>query len=111
MEWLQGELEQVKRAHGVQGSLTLVSVAESFLTEPGDFTTLVAKTVAEFTGTSPNISTGGGTSDARFLHRHCPVLELGLVGKTLHQVDENVPIQDITDLAALYRSCLERYFA
>jgi len=111
MEWLQGELEQVKRAHGVQGSLTLVSVAESFLTEPGDFTTLIAKTVAEFTGTSPNISTGGGTSDARFLHRHCPVLELGLVGKTLHQVDENVPIQDITDLAALYRSCLERYFA
>ncbi len=111
LDWMQGELDAVRHAHGVQGTLTRVSVAESFLTDPGDFTSLIAGTVADATGVAPRMSTGGGTSDARFICHHCPVLELGLVGKTLHQVDENVPIQDIIDLTALYRSCLERYFA
>ncbi|MCY4261131.1 MAG: succinyl-diaminopimelate desuccinylase [Rhodobacteraceae bacterium] len=110
VEWLHDEIETVKKNHGVRGSLEVVSVAECFLTRPGAFTDLIAETVTAFTGRPPNLSTGGGTSDARFIHSHCPVLELGLVGRTLHQVNENVPIRDILALTELYRSCLESFF-
>jgi len=63
------------------------------------------------TGRQPELSTTGGTSDARFIKNHCPVLEFGLVGQTMHMVDEHAALDDITGLTAIYERVLERYFA
>ena len=63
------------------------------------------------TGRKPALSTSGGTSDARFIKNYCPVLEFGLVGQTMHQVDERTPVADLVKLTAVYRKILERYFA
>ena len=83
----------------------------SFLTEPGPFTDLVSAAVLEATGVSPEYSTSGGTSDARFIKDHCPVVEIGLVGTTMHQVDEHVEVAHIGELKAIYAGILTRYFA
>jgi succinyl-diaminopimelate desuccinylase len=86
------------------------SNAGVFVTEPGPFTDLVANAVADVTGRKPELSTTGGTSDARFITNYCPVVEFGLVGQTMHQVDERVPIADLHALTAVYRKILDRYF-
>ena len=83
---------------------------ESFLTKPGPFVDLVADVVRAETGLDPVLSTSGGTSDARFVKDHCPVLEFGLVGHFMHQVDERVPAEQVRHLARIYRRILERYF-
>ena len=85
--------------------------APSFLTPASPFTDLVAAAVAAETGAAPGLSTGGGTSDARFIQRVCPVVELGLVGDTMHMVDERVPVADLATLTAIYRRVLDGYFA
>jgi succinyl-diaminopimelate desuccinylase len=82
-----------------------------FLTRPGPFVTLVADTIREVTGRTPELSTSGGTSDARFIKDYCPVIEFGLANQTMHKVDERVPTADLTALTAIYRRILERYFA
>jgi succinyl-diaminopimelate desuccinylase len=87
------------------------SNAGVFLTKPGPFTELVSNAVAEITGRKPVLSTTGGTSDARFITHHCPVVEFGLVGQTMHQVDERVPIADLQALTTIYRKIIDRYFA
>jgi succinyl-diaminopimelate desuccinylase len=87
------------------------SNAGVFVTKPGPFTDLVANAVAEVTGRKPELSTTGGTSDARFITHHCPVVEFGLVGQTMHQVDERVPVGDLRALTAVYRTIIDRYFA
>lgn len=87
------------------------SNADVFLTEPGPFTDLVAAAVEDVTGRRPELSTGGGTSDARFIKDYCPVIEFGLVGRTMHQIDERVPIADLEKLTRVYRGVLDRYFA
>ena len=84
--------------------------ALAFLTEPGAFVKLFAEIVEAETGLAPKLSTTGGTSDARFVTRDCPVLEFGLVGATMHAVDENVPIDDLDRLQAIYGTLLVRYF-
>ena len=84
---------------------------ESFLTAPGPFVDLVADVVRQETGLTPVLSTSGGTSDARFVKDHCPVLEFGLVGHFMHQVDERVPAEQVRQLSRIYRRILERYFA
>jgi succinyl-diaminopimelate desuccinylase len=86
------------------------SNAGVFVTEPGPFTELVADAVANVTGRKPKLSTTGGTSDARFITHYCPVVEFGLVGQTMHQVNERVPIGDLRALTTIYRTILERYF-
>ncbi|HKN09238.1 MAG TPA: succinyl-diaminopimelate desuccinylase [Pseudomonadota bacterium] len=86
------------------------SNADSFLLKPGPFVYLVAGAVTEATGRRPKLSTSGGTSDARFIKNYCPVLEFGLVGQTMHQVDERTPLADLTTLTAIYRKVLDRYF-
>ena len=86
------------------------SNADVFLTQSGPFVTLVADAIAETTGRKPALSTTGGTSDARFIKDYCPVIEFGLVGQTMHQVDERVSVADLTALTAIYRRILERYF-
>jgi len=88
----------------------LPSNAVSFLTQPGDFTSLVANAVKEITGLTPELSTSGGTSDARFITRDCPVVEFGLTNETIHAVDENARVADIDALAAVYERILEAYF-
>ena len=83
---------------------------ESFLTAPGDLSASVAAAVEAETGRAPVLSTSGGTSDARFIKDHCPVVEFGLVGKTMHQVDECVPVDQIHQLKAIYARILKGYF-
>ena len=87
------------------------SNADVFITKPGPFVDLVAGAVAEVTGRTPQLSTSGGTSDARFIKDYCPVIEFGLVGATMHQVDERTPVGDLVTLTAIYRRIIERYFA
>ncbi len=89
----------------------LPSNAVSFLTQPGDFTGLVARAVKDVTGIEPELSTSGGTSDARFITRECAVVEFGLTNETIHAVDENARVSDIDALAAVYSKILESYFA
>lgn len=86
------------------------SNADAFVTEPGAFLDLVAGAVKDVTATAPKLSTTGGTSDARFIKDYCPVLELGLVGQTMHQVDERTAVEDLATLTRVYRTILDRYF-
>ena len=96
---------------GVQIALRVSIAGESFLTPPGEFSAMVAKAVQAETGLVPEASTSGGTSDARFVKDHCPVVEFGLVGKTMHQVDERVEVAQIHQLKAIYGRILRDYFA
>jgi succinyl-diaminopimelate desuccinylase len=82
----------------------------AFVTEPGAYTDLLSGAVQRATGQAPNFSAGGGTSDARFIKDHCPVVELGLPGKTMHKVDECVPVAEIELLVEIYASILRDYF-
>ena len=84
--------------------------ALAFVTEPDRFTDLVAAAIEAHTGRKPKLSTSGGTSDARFIRAYCPVVEFGLVGATMHMVDERVAVADIATLTAIYADILERYF-
>src|SRR2546426_230414 len=86
------------------------SNADSFVTKPGPFVDLVSAAIKDLTGKEPKLSTSGGTSDARFIKDYCPVLEFGLVGQTMHQVDERTTIADLATLTAIYRKVLDRYF-
>ena len=87
------------------------SNAGVFVTHAGPFTEMVEKAIKEVTGRTPHLSTSGGTSDARFITAYCPVVEFGLVGQTMHAVDERVPIADLRALANIYRKIVDRYFA
>ncbi|HEY0329005.1 MAG TPA: succinyl-diaminopimelate desuccinylase [Rhodopseudomonas sp.] len=89
----------------------LPSNAAAFVTKPGAFTDLVAAAIEQVTGRRPELNTGGGTSDARFITHYCPVIEFGLVGQTMHKIDERTPVADLATLTQIYRGVLERYFA
>ncbi|MES5484693.1 succinyl-diaminopimelate desuccinylase [Bradyrhizobium sp. INPA03-11B] len=82
-----------------------------FVTQPGPFTDLAVAAIEEITGRKPELSTSGGTSDARFISSYCPVIEFGLVGQTMHQIDERTPVADLEKLTRIYRGVLDRYFA
>ncbi|HXB79763.1 MAG TPA: succinyl-diaminopimelate desuccinylase [Bradyrhizobium sp.] len=82
-----------------------------FVTKPGAFTDLAVAAIEEVTGRKPELSTSGGTSDARFIASYCPVIEFGLVGQTMHQIDERTPVADLEKLTKIYRGILDRYFA
>jgi len=81
-----------------------------FVTKPGAFTDLAVAAIEEVSGRRPELSTSGGTSDARFISGYCPVIEFGLVGQTMHQIDERTPITDLEKLTQIYRGILQRYF-
>jgi succinyl-diaminopimelate desuccinylase len=81
-----------------------------FLTRPGAFTDLAVAAIEEVTGRKPELSTTGGTSDARFIASFCPVIEFGLLGQTMHQIDERASVKDIETLTRVYRGILDRYF-
>ncbi len=107
--WLE-DTARAAETEGVRMTVESLISGEAFLTEPGDFTDLVQSAVEEVLGLRPEASTTGGTSDARFIRALCPVLELGLVGTTMHQVDEQVPASQIERLTDVYETLIRRYF-
>jgi succinyl-diaminopimelate desuccinylase len=109
--WLRTEAARVTQETGVSFEVELDVWGESFVTQPGPLVDLVAGAVMAETGLSPELSTTGGTSDARFIRAHCPVVEFGLVVKTMHQVDKRVEVAQITGLKAIYGRILSDYFA
>jgi len=109
--WLQTEADKAAAEFDLQISMTIKISGESFITPPGDLSALVSRAVASETGRTPELSTSGGTSDARFVKNHCPVVEFGLVGKTMHQVDERVLVSQIGQLKSIYLRILGDYFA
>ncbi len=102
-----------KTCAGVGGTYDLdLSVnSNPFLTPPGDFTDLVCGAAEDVLGRRPELSTTGGTSDARFIKDHCPVCEFGLISQTMHKVDECVAVADVENLSRIYERMLERYFS
>ena len=110
-DWLRAEAAKVEAETGVTLATRIQISGESFLTPPGDFSALIARAVQAETGVTPEYSTTGGTSDARFVKDHCPVVEFGLVGKTMHQVDERVEVAQIHQLKSNYSRILRDYFA
>jgi succinyl-diaminopimelate desuccinylase len=110
-QWLRSTANQLTEETGVPFEMHVKVSGESFLTPPGPLSDLVARVVEQETGLTPALSTTGGTSDARFVKDHCPVVEFGLVGKTMHKVDEHVPVDQIIQLKAIYRKMLDAYFA
>jgi succinyl-diaminopimelate desuccinylase len=110
-DWLRDHAKAVSTQTGVAISMRVQISGECFLTAPGDWSAMVARAVQAETGVTPELSTSGGTSDARFVKDHCPVVEFGLVGKTMHQVDERVEVAQIGQLKAIYGRILRDYFA
>lgn len=109
-EWMQQQVARISEETGIGIVMRTQVSGESFLTPPGPLSDLVADAVEAETGRRPALSTSGGTSDARFIRAHCPVVEFGLVGQTMHQVDERVDPQQIRRLASIYRRILGAYF-
>jgi succinyl-diaminopimelate desuccinylase len=110
-DWLRARAAQIAASSGITFDVVTKISGESFLTPPGDLSGLIARAVKAETGVEPVASTSGGTSDARFVKDHCPVVEFGLVGKTMHQVDERVEVAQIHQLKAIYTRILSDYFA
>ena len=109
--WMDAEAAQVAADFDLEIALKTKISGESFITPPGPLSDLIGAAVQAETGRVPELSTSGGTSDARFVKDHCPVAEFGLVGKTMHQVDERVAVDDIVTLKAIYGRILKDYFA
>ncbi len=110
-DWLRKEAAAVDAAFGTTTEVKVKISGESFITPPGPLSDLVAKAVEAETGVVPEMSTTGGTSDARFVKNHCPVVEFGLVGQTMHAVDERVSVEQIGQLKSIYTRILQDYFA
>lgn len=108
--WMQSEVDKIAVEFGVKVDMRVKISGESFVTPPGELSDLVSKSVQAVTGKTPELSTSGGTSDARFVKNHCPVVEFGLVGKTMHQVDERVAVDQIGQLKTIYTRILNDYF-
>jgi succinyl-diaminopimelate desuccinylase len=106
-EWVDRRLAAVGGNYRLSWEIS----GESFLVPPGPVSDCLAAAIGAVTGRTPELSTTGGTSDARFIHTHCPVAEFGLVGQTMHKADERVDIADLSQLAAIYEAFLDRFFA
>ena len=113
--WTSATLEQWLRQHldesGGRYELAIKVSGESFLVPPGEVSDVLGRAIARVTGRTAELSTTGGTSDARFIHRFCPLAEFGLLNRTAHKIDEAVPLADLAALTAIYRTVLELYFA
>jgi succinyl-diaminopimelate desuccinylase len=109
-DWIAAEAEAAAQGTRCKATVAPQISGEAFLTERGPFTDLVAEAVADVAGRAPELSTSGGTSDARFIRALCPVVEVGLVGATMHQVDERTPVAEIERLQAVYERLIARYF-
>jgi succinyl-diaminopimelate desuccinylase len=109
--WMQDEADKVAQETGVKIEMSTKISGEAFLTPPGALSDLVAKSVQTETNQTATLSTTGGTSDARFVKHHCPVVEFGLVGHRMHEVDERVRVSDIHALKRIYGRVLTDFFA
>ena len=107
IDWLNREAGRVQAETGLRIELDHMCSGEAFLTPVGPFVTAVQDAVEATTGVRPEASTTGGTSDARFIRAICPVLEFGLVGQTMHQIDERVPVAELVALTAAYHRIIE----
>jgi succinyl-diaminopimelate desuccinylase len=107
---LEAVLRRCLDAVGLPYQLDISVSGEAFLTPPGLLSDLVTRAATAVTGHAPELSTTGGTSDARFIRYHCPVIEFGLVGETMHKVDERTSVADIRALTAIYRTMLADFF-
>lgn len=103
---LTERLHAALKAAGCRYELKVECSGESFVTQPGPFVEGLSRAIARETGVTPRLDTGGGTSDARFIARYCPVVEFGAVGETLHQVNERAPVDELRRLAGTYRAIL-----
>jgi succinyl-diaminopimelate desuccinylase len=109
-EWIGAEAQRVEAEIGGKFELRFGESADAFLTEAGPFVEVVGRAVKKVTGMAPEISTTGGTSDARFIKNYCPVVEFGPRGETIHQVDERIDIDDLRQLKQIYQTVAENYF-
>lgn len=109
-EWLQAEADSMARETGIEIAMRTTVSGDSFVFPPGELSALVGQAVEAELGVVPELSTSGGTSDARYVKDHCPVVEFGLVGKTMHQVDECVEVEQIHQLKSIYSRILSTYF-
>lgn len=109
--WLNAMAGEAQAESGLRIELEHMCSGDAFLTEVGEFVLGVQDAVEQVLGRRPEASTTGGTSDARFIRAMCPVLELGLVGQTMHQVDERAPVVEIEALTEVYRRIIETFFA
>ena len=110
-KWLQSEADRISTATDIKITFRTQVSGESFVTPLGELSDLISNAVYAETGVKPKPSTTGGTSDARFVKSHCPVVEFGLVGRTMHQVDERVKVEQIHQLKDIYSRILTDYFA
>ncbi len=110
VSWIESECRTANDGFAGKVELETLINGEAFLTEEGPYTEVISGAIAEALEITPELSTGGGTSDARFIRSLCPVVEFGLVGTTMHAVDECTPTAEIVDLARAYQRILERYF-
>ena len=110
-DWLHTRLREAGAVDGEHYNLDIHVSGEAFLTPPGKLSDVLCRAVEEVTGRAPELSTSGGTSDARFIKDYCPVAEFGLVGKTMHKVDEQMPVSDVESLTRIYVATLDGFFA
>jgi len=108
--WVRETFDRAIAGTNARYDLSFRVTGEAFLTPPGPFSEAISDAVAKVTGRRPELSTTGGTSDARFIKDFCPVAEFGLVGQTMHKVDERVATSDIEQLTEIYLTVLETYF-
>lgn len=109
-KWIRNQLDTIAEQTGLSYSLKTIVSGEAFLTTDTEFIQLISESVEAVTGKKPTLSTSGGTSDARFIKDYAPVAEFGLVGATMHKVDEHVAIEDILKLQNIYSDIIQRYF-
>jgi succinyl-diaminopimelate desuccinylase len=110
IRWLGAECEEADKSFPGKVRLKTTLSGEAFHTPPDRFVNIVADAVEATLGVRPELSTSGGTSDARFIRALCPVVEFGLVGTTMHKVDEHAPVDEIHALSRVYRAVIELYF-
>lgn len=110
IKWIDSVCLEASEGTGVTITPDYKVSGESFITPPGAFSDIIARAVEAETGRTPELSTSGGTSDARFIKSHCPVVEFGLVGKSMHQADENVPVAQIHQLTSIYKRIITDFF-
>ena len=108
--WVHAQCDEVARHTGGRFDIKTVESAECFYTEPGPLVDIVKQAIVETIGVTPQLSTGGGTSDARFIKDHCPVIEFGPINETIHQIDERIGVVELKDLTNVYRRLITLYF-
>lgn len=110
MQILKDKARDALEGSGLEHQIEFLPASPCFVTEPGPLVDIMVEASRKRTGITPELSTGGGTSDARFVKDYCPVIEFGLVNETIHQVDERVETEDLEKLTGIYRAFIERYF-